>query len=179
MSFYTWYFWCSTLGVYTPRPIAPLPRQTPVSKFYQLYLCYRDNSIVIRSSPSIISEVGSRKSEVGSRKSEVGRPFSAFVGTRLHDGLISQGHLWFWSNQRRSYHLNCKIKLQSRSLFSVLRLFRMFFLVWVWDILIREFEKKRKQGQSAEHLVSSYRCHGGRCPCFKISTVGPRLLELG
>ena len=73
------------------------------------------------------SEVGSRKSEVGSRKSEVGRPFSAFVGTRLHDGLISQGHLWFWSNQRRSYHLNCKIKLQSRSLFSVLHLFRMFF----------------------------------------------------
>ena len=31
--------------------------------FYQLYMCYRDNSIVIRSSPSIISEVG--------------RPFSA------------------------------------------------------------------------------------------------------
>ena len=85
-----------------------------------------------------------RKSEVGSRKSEVGRPFSAFIGTRLHDGLISQGHIWFWSNQRRSYHLNCKIKLQSRSLFSVLRLFRMLFLVWVWDILIREFEKKRK-----------------------------------
>ena len=69
VSFYTWYFWCSTLGVYTPRPIAPLPRQTPVSKFYQLYLCYRDNSIVIRSSLSIISEVGSRKSEDPSRLS--------------------------------------------------------------------------------------------------------------
>ena len=129
VSFYTWYFWCSTLGVYTPRPIAPLPRQTPVSKFYQLYLCYRDNSIVIRSSPSIISEVGSRKSQVASRKTLLG---------------FCRNTIAWWFDQ--SYHLNCKIKLQSRSLFSVLRLFRMFFffLVWVWDILIREFEKKRK-----------------------------------
>ena len=143
MSFYTWYFWCSTLGVYTPRPIySSLTPSDTCLKLFTNCIC----AIVITA---LLYDRVHRSF----RKSEVGRLFSAFVGTRLHDGLISQGHIWFWSNQRRSYHLNCKIKLQSRSLFSVLRLFRMLFLVWVWDILIREFEKKRKQGQSAEHLV--------------------------
>ena len=161
--------WC----LYSPSYSSLTPSDTCL-KLFTNFICAIVilNSIVIRSSPSIISEVGSRKSEVG-------RPFSAFIGTRLHDGLISQGHIWFWSNQRRSYHLNCKIKLQSRSLFSVLRLFRMLFLVWVWDILIREFEKKRKTrsiGGAFGFVVSvSWR----KMPCFKSSTVGPRLLELG
>ena len=89
-SFYTWYFWCSTLDVYTPRPIAPLPRQTPSlsQTFYQLHMCYRDNSIVIRSSPSIISEVGSRKSQVASRKTLLG---------------FRRNTIAWWFDQSRSY----------------------------------------------------------------------------
>ena len=39
--------------------------------FYQLYMCYRDNSIVIRSGPSIIWEVGSGKTLLGFRRNTI------------------------------------------------------------------------------------------------------------
>ena len=87
--------------------------------FYQLYtVC----AIVITASLYDRFHRSFRKSEVGSRKTLLG---------------FRRNTIAWWFDPSRSYFdsgaikgghtINCKIKLQSKSLFSVLCLFRMFF----------------------------------------------------
>jgi len=101
--------------------------------FYQLYMCYRDNSIVIRSSPSIISEVGSRKSEVGRPFSEQDCMIVWSVKVIFDSGAIKGGHT-----------ISVKLNCNQGHYFQFCVGFEFFFLVWVWDI--RESEKKRNRG---------------------------------